>query len=440
MKLKSWIQIHLYIKKIISDVAREEGIPPEILKAIAAIESKFKQNDASGDPVISPDGGIGIMQVTPGKVDIPLDSSRLKTDITYNIEIAAKILKKKKKLDYLPELNDGNNQVLENWYFAVMAYNGLSKSNDPAINSGETYQEDIYERISNAALIGYVPFDFPSFDIRYEDGSDIMSFPPDKHYETSTTLSQQMYNSGDVVYLDKRDGPVTIHKGSIYGDGPRLLPYTPLTVTGEPVESPYKDNDFTYYPVKGVDVEGYISSAYLNQGSEDLLFNDPYTDERAAALAFASMNDYVNGLPSGNFGSLDSIKREHVAVILDRILDLSAPESYQMEADDVKKDHPYYEQLKASEYYGYLGATGELRPKEFLTRAQMAEVMIRAFNSYYQEPTKNHQFEDQDKIWNPENVNKIYYNNATIVDPFRPEEKITRSQFALFIYRTMVDY
>ncbi|WP_106496174.1 S-layer homology domain-containing protein [Lentibacillus sp. Marseille-P4043] len=435
------------IKQLISDEARERGIPPEILKAIAYVETGYQQYNSDGTPYISDDCGIGILQVTPEKIDIPVDTDRLKTDMEYNIEIGAQVLENKWNLDYLPKLNNHDKTNLEDWYFAIMAYNGLSKTNDPNIqpDHGEErpYQEKVYDRMEGSSLIYWdkAHFIFPTFDIRY-DGNNAMKFPDGKNYQTKTiTPSQQMYDKGDIVYVDKRDGSVSLHEGSI--DGPvnsKLWPFTPLTIASEPVESSSTGNDFAYYKVKGVTAEGYMASAYLNEGSKEILFNDPMDDKRAAALAFAAMNGYVQGYPNGDFGSGDSLKREHVAVILDNILSLSAPGNYQMVADDVEKDNPYYEQLAEAEFNKYLGGGGKLRPKEYFTRSQMAQVMTEAFDTHYKQPEDIHTFKDQENIWNPDAVNTIYSNDVTVADPFNPNDPITRSQFAIFIYRTMVDY
>lgn len=434
------------VKQVISDEAREQGIPPEVLKAIASGESNYKQFDDKGEPIISSDGGIGIMQVTPGNVDISIDEERLKTDIKYNISIGAKVLHSKWGLSYLPKMNTHDKSVLENWYFAIMAYNGLSKANDPNINPGNTYQEKVYERIEGASLLygSEQYFVFPVFDMRYEKGNDTIFFAPNKDYETKEiTLSQQMYVKGDIVYIDERDGSVNLREGSTNAkpNEDQLWPYTPLTITGEPVESSGKANDYAFYEVQGVEADGYVASAYLNKGSEDLVFNDSIDDNRAAALAFAAKNGYVRGYPGGNlFGSNDMLKRGHVAVILDNILSLTAPDHYKMVADDVKGSYAYYEQLRKAEYNQLLGGGGKLRPEEYLTRAQMAQVMTDAFADYYDTPETSHTFKDQKQIWNPGPVNTIYSNKVTVADPFLPAENITRSQFVIFLFRTMVDY
>ncbi|GAB4073726.1 hypothetical protein GCM10028778_12290 [Barrientosiimonas marina] len=431
------------VKEKAVDVAHDLDIPPEILKAIAAHESNYRQFDDDGTPHTSPDGGIGIMQVTPDNIDMQVDRERLKTDWKYNINIGAQVLLNKWNLRYLPDINQHEKSVLEDWYFAIMAYNGLAKTNDPAINSDDTYQQEIYQRIEQASLLygkNETYFEFPKFDIRYEHEDETMKFPAGKHYKTShKTTSKQQYNAGDVVYIDGKDGYVNIHSGSITGETTRLWPYTPLTIdTSDPIESSNPANDFTYYKVKGVQADGYVASAYLQLGNENMVFSDPIDDKRAAALAYASMNGYIKGYDNGRFGSNEPLKREHVAVILDQILDLDAPDDYDIKASDADAVKLYREQLRKAEYQGLLGGGGKLRPNEYFTRAQMAQVMNDAFDSYYDEPESMHSFEDQDKLWNPGPVNTMYYNNVTIADPFNPEENITRSQFVLFIYRTMV--
>ncbi|GAA0435157.1 hypothetical protein GCM10008983_09650 [Lentibacillus halophilus] len=433
------------VKQKIANEAREQGIPPEILKAIAANESNYKQFDADGSPHISSDGGIGIMQVTPDNVDMDVDKEKLKTDSEYNIRVGAQVLLNKWNLDFLPQMNDHDKAVLEDWYFAVMAYNGLSKTNDPTIHSGDTYQEKIYRRIEQSSLLygeNESYFEFPDIDINYKDNNDTIFFPPDSdHYETGTTTpSQQMYDENDTVFIDEREGFANIRHNGIRGDATPLWPYTPLTLTNAyPIESSNPANDFAYYHVSGIDVKGYVASAYINDGHDDMVFNDTMDDHRAAAQAFVSMKNYANGYPSGDFGSNDRLKREHAAVILANILSLDAPDDYDIQASDAESIDDYREPLRKAEYNGLLGGGGKLRPKEYVTRAQMAQIMSEAFESYYEKPESMHSFDDAKKIWNLEEVNTMYHNHITTADPFRPNETITRSQFAIFIYRTMVD-
>ena len=129
------------IRARLKDAALRYNIPSVILMAIAYQESGWRQFDASGNTVIGTNAtsqDIGIMQInTANRTDV----DRLMTDIDYNIETGAKILDGKWKL--APGIGDRDRNVLENWYFAVWAYNGLSSTNNPNTPGGRHYQDRV---------------------------------------------------------------------------------------------------------------------------------------------------------------------------------------------------------------------------------------------------------------------------------------------------------
>ena len=140
-------------------ISAEEGVPYEIIRSIANTESRRKQF-VWGEPVISYDGGIGIMQVTPINDHVKIQYTgetieqdnieRLKTDTEFNIRTGAKILYDKWLLSFsgiLPKISDMNPDILENWYFAVMAYNGYSMQNLPSSDYIKVYQEKVFDQI-----------------------------------------------------------------------------------------------------------------------------------------------------------------------------------------------------------------------------------------------------------------------------------------------------
>lgn len=85
---------------LLTNAAIETDIPPEVVKAVAYQESDWSQFTKKNEPNISPDGGIGIMQVTDTD---NMDVEKLKYDITYNIEAGVKILNDKYAYD-LPKV------------------------------------------------------------------------------------------------------------------------------------------------------------------------------------------------------------------------------------------------------------------------------------------------------------------------------------------------
>jgi hypothetical protein len=139
------------IRAKLKEMALKYNIPSVILMGIAYTESGWRQFDASGNPVIhyntSGSFDTGIMQINSvGRSDI----DRLKTDIFYNIEIGAKILDNKWKIT--PGIGDRDRNVLENWYYAVWAYNGFSYTNHPENPTGRHYQDRVLDNIAKLIL------------------------------------------------------------------------------------------------------------------------------------------------------------------------------------------------------------------------------------------------------------------------------------------------
>ena len=113
-----------------TEAALEADIPPEVVKAVAWEESGWLQFK-DGEPNVSNDGGIGIMQVT----DYALaEEEELKSNIAFNITTGVDMLNGMFDLieaGVLPSVEGAGRHVIENWYFPVLAYNGIKPSNSP---------------------------------------------------------------------------------------------------------------------------------------------------------------------------------------------------------------------------------------------------------------------------------------------------------------------
>lgn len=116
--------------------------PCELLKAITFQESGWRQfcvpttpADQVGGPsrtIISFDCGYGIGQVTSGMHigESPnYDRARVASDPTYNLATGTQILAQKWRATRC--VGDNQPRILEHWYSATWAYNGLSTSNNP---------------------------------------------------------------------------------------------------------------------------------------------------------------------------------------------------------------------------------------------------------------------------------------------------------------------
>ena len=159
---------------LLTQVALKYDVPPEIVKAVAEKESGgWKQFNDNGEAIVTGDNGIGIMQVTNHP---EYSEDELKNNIVYNIIAGVEILDKMFDRNDLPQINDMDRDVLEHWYFALMAYNGTKPVNSPVEKSTEArnakaYQEEVYDIIDEYHDIKTVDLPFPSKDFQYDPES-----------------------------------------------------------------------------------------------------------------------------------------------------------------------------------------------------------------------------------------------------------------------------
>jgi len=185
------------ISQIFDKVALEKEVPAEILKAIAYTESGWQQWRSDGSVKIGGSGNyIGIMQVrTPSDAEV---ASRIKNDVAYNIAYGADILIS--KWDMTPRIGDGDRSKLENWYFAIWAYNSWSTSNNPssaAASGRETYQDKVLKLIGTDYCYGLtkpvsvtpVPKSLIPAGV-LPSGNVDWKTPEPVHYATATGLSK----------------------------------------------------------------------------------------------------------------------------------------------------------------------------------------------------------------------------------------------------------
>jgi hypothetical protein len=175
--------------------------PCELLKAIAMQESGWRQfcvptlpDDQVGGAsrtIISFDCGYGVGQVTSGMhagENPGFDRARVANDATYNLATGTQILASKWKATNC--VGDNQPKVIEHWYAAAWAYNGLAYVNnpnnpnydsnrgvwDPDIGGGAPYQEKVF------GWIEHTPYpDWEPTALAYPNPGDIGggSSPPD---------------------------------------------------------------------------------------------------------------------------------------------------------------------------------------------------------------------------------------------------------------------
>lgn len=141
-------------------IARSKNIPSVILKAVAFVETGWRQFDKYGNVVTNNSGarpGLGIMQITSYNTSDTELVNKLKYDIDFNIAYGADMLNA--KWDVVPQIGDGDKNKLENWYFALWAYNSWSTVNNPnnaAARGRVAYQDKVIAKMATEYYAGVV--------------------------------------------------------------------------------------------------------------------------------------------------------------------------------------------------------------------------------------------------------------------------------------------
>ncbi|MFB6469532.1 SH3 domain-containing protein [Cytobacillus sp. Hz8] len=260
------------IKELLTKAAIAKGIPPEVVKSIAITENgnllQFKTN---GDVFKSADNGYGIMQVTPqSENDQQYDWEKVKYDINYNITTGVEILLQKWNYATLanpiiPTINDHEKNILENWYFAIMAYNGLSSRNNPLVSDNNPYQVKVYTYMKDRALVDPYVFTKSELKITKDESTGLLSFKDQMSYITNVkTPSTQLYKKGVTA---KINGSSNFRKSpSTSGAKIRTLSGgTTVTILEGPIEDSSTANLFSWFKVSvnGTKEVGYLASSNL---------------------------------------------------------------------------------------------------------------------------------------------------------------------------------
>ncbi|TYS85255.1 cell wall-binding repeat-containing protein [Rossellomorea aquimaris] len=286
------------INRLLTEAAMKYDVPAEIVKAVAAEESGWKQFTSDGEPNISGDGGIGIMQVTD---TAGYDVERLKNDIAFNIESGIKILNEKWELGEkgitnwdrstsIPTVGDNERDIIENWYFALLAYNGQVQENSPIkMATGErnlgSYQERVYAELvsGNPGIFknDRVEFSFAKSDFTYTGEPNYYLLFNKKQYEVEglAHTSKHSYQAGDLVISADgsrfRERP-TSESDEVSAKLPSGETEVLEILKGFEYDQSKNPNHFVWYNVEREDnkQEAYVASSELNKIGERLSGTD----------------------------------------------------------------------------------------------------------------------------------------------------------------------
>ncbi len=176
----------------------------------------------------------------------------------------------------------------------------------------------------------------------------------------------------------------------------------------------------------------------LNTVQASSSFTDvPQNHWANSEIMYLASRNIVSGV-NQPFGVNDLITREQTAVILAKALQVNLQKSYTTPIQDVPSTHPSYSSIAALMEMGIFQKSSTFQPDQPLSRAQMAKVLVAAFKL---KGSQSFSFRDVPSIhWAYPYVTAMTANFITLGysdDTYRPEHKVTRSQFAVMLARML---
>ncbi|PGO26961.1 S-layer protein [Bacillus cereus] len=183
-----------------------------------------------------------------------------------------------------------------------------------------------------------------------------------------------------------------------------------------------------------------VGTAYAEQNGQvnsSSFIDVPKTHWAYKEMMYMAENKIITGYGNGYFGATDPIIREHLAAFLYRYL--KPQDSTNNPFVDIG-DSNFKKEILALTARGIFSVNVEkqFNPKNNMTRAEMAAVLVRTFDL---KPQGNFDFTDMKGHWANEYVKILAGNkitNGTGDGNFNPNGLVTREQFSVFLYRTIM--
>lgn len=441
------------IESMIDEVATKRAIPSVLMKAIAKLESSYSQFNTNGTPKITGDC-IGIMMINNRNGGF--DSQKLKYDIKYNIEVGAEVLLNKWSMssyNSVSSVGDMNPDVLENWYFALWAYNGWAQSNNPNMLPSYvkkyTYQQLIYNICQKEYNQTINNIDFAYLPQTGKPSRSLVVPTPSNINSGGIVL----YEIGDFVRTDGvkeaynlRDVPAGKY---IFELSENQL----ATIT----EGPILKNGYFWYKVYINDYkQGWIERNWLTRTGD--VENGRYIfDDISFHWARKDiMKLYKKGIISeaSNFNPDDIITKEGFCILLSKTMNLDNVSENATDETNITNEQMPFDDVDAisswalnyvSDTYdaGFLSNyTGYLKPQDKLTRKEAALILTNAF-----EADKEFEALDIKSIFSDlaelnstevEVVKNVYTHglmSGKVTGEFHPNDYLTRAEAAAIMVK-----
>ncbi|AWE07138.1 hypothetical protein DCE79_06840 [Lysinibacillus sp. 2017] len=194
-----------------------------------------------------------------------------------------------------------------------------------------------------------------------------------------------------------------------------------------------KKKIFTSILASAVAIPAVVLPVNAETPFKDITSTSPY----AEAVAFLQAENIIGGYDDQTFRPSETIARQHVISIINKLVDLK-PVRESKSFTDIPTTHPYFDAIQKAYRAGIIDGdqNKNFNPNEAITRAQAAKILALAFDL-----KAGKQFPLQDvplTHWSNEYIQRLAGNGITTITDnglFQPNEKLTRGQYALLLYR-----
>ncbi|RAK19857.1 S-layer family protein [Anoxybacillus vitaminiphilus] len=247
-------------------------------------------------------------------------------------------------------------------------------------------------------------------------------------YETGTSVKKEDLRVGDIVFFNT-NGKGVSHAGIYIGENQFIHSSSSKGVTVSSLNDPY------YWGKKYIGARRVLSYP-LEPGKFRDIAPSYWAADEIRAL---SEDELLIGYENGYFKPDEPITRAEVMADLAEYLNLDFSDRSAI-FRDVPSEHWAVGAVNAMYKNGYVnGSNGSFHPEDTLTRAQLAKILTNVFD--LKQPAVKRSFTDvPDSHWAYPYIQALAASGITTGysdGSFRPDDTVTRAQFAAFLYRGM---
>lgn len=369
----------------IDKIASERGVPSVFVKAIAQIESGFEHFNSNGAPKISSGGHIGLMQV--GNSYNNFSTEKLKYDVDYNINAGIDVLLAKWNASVqnssISSVGNMDPNVLENWYFALWAYNGWIGRNNPNASS-KAYQDKVYkvcESYFDQSINKIDTTRLPASG-RPSRGLNIAT-PINKNYANII-----QYNKNDLVLINS-----IVDTRYLY-DAPSGNATSSINSgqMAQIIDGPTLKDGYYWYKVQVNDkVSGWIERNWIKKIGDTKYGIYPFEDILYHWSASSVMNLYnlklISGKTSTEFCPDDSMSIEEFSALFSKVFNITSESEEELRFADKDEISPWaVDYIRALDEAQLLGLYGEnINPSANISRGEITYIIAKQLIKLEQE-------------------------------------------------------